>query len=131
MINQMRTHQDLTTQAVLQVAAGSTSSFCCMVGGQLCAWGKLKVSGDNTMYPKPFTDLAGWSIRHMACGAQTYVCSAFYGKEEAVVSWCVLLLFFCILAEAAPVVSRVKEQGADRMSGRVRGSMEDLCSLHY
>jgi hypothetical protein len=32
------------------MACGSTSSFCTTsIGGQLYAWGKLKVSGDNIM----------------------------------------------------------------------------------
>ena len=29
-----------------QLAAGATSSFCTIVGGQLFAWGKLKASGE-------------------------------------------------------------------------------------
>jgi hypothetical protein len=29
-----------------QVAAGQTSSFCTIIGGQLFAWGKLKPSGE-------------------------------------------------------------------------------------
>ena len=32
------------------IAAGGTSSFCTMVGGQVFAWGKLKTSGDCMMY---------------------------------------------------------------------------------
>ncbi len=39
------------------LAAGYTSSFCTSVGGQLFGWGKLKSSGDNTMYPQPMYDL--------------------------------------------------------------------------
>lgn len=36
--------------SILQVACGSTSSFCTTnISGQLYAWGKLKVSGDNIM----------------------------------------------------------------------------------
>ena len=31
-------------------AAGSTASFCVMAGGQLMAWGKLKVSGENSEF---------------------------------------------------------------------------------
>ena len=62
----------------LQVACGSTSSFACMLGGALACWGKLKVSGDNTMYPKPFFELQGWTIRHMACGNATFAVAAQY-----------------------------------------------------
>ena len=36
----------------MQAACGATSSFCTMIGEQLVSWGKLKASGDNTMYPK-------------------------------------------------------------------------------
>lgn len=36
----------------VQAACGATSSFCTMIGEQLVSWGKLKASGDNTMYPK-------------------------------------------------------------------------------
>lgn len=70
------------------MAAGTTSSFCCMIGDQLCAWGKLKVSGDNTMYPKPMMELAGWNIRSLACGANTYSAAASSGDEQATVAWC-------------------------------------------
>ena len=36
--------------------------------GQLYAFGKLKVSGDNTMYPMPQMDLQGWVLRDFASG---------------------------------------------------------------
>jgi len=36
---------------VMQVAAGSTSSFCTCTGGMLFGWGKLKSSGDNWRAP--------------------------------------------------------------------------------
>ncbi len=40
---------------LLQVAAGSTSSFCTATGGMLFGWGKLKSSGDNWQAPvEPF-----------------------------------------------------------------------------
>lgn len=42
----------LRRNAGLQAACGATSSFCTMIGEQLVSWGKLKASGDNTMYPK-------------------------------------------------------------------------------
>jgi hypothetical protein len=32
------------------LAAGTTASLCVMAGGQLMAWGKLKVSGENSEY---------------------------------------------------------------------------------
>ncbi|CAK0738461.1 hypothetical protein CVIRNUC_001046 [Coccomyxa viridis] len=57
-------------------ACGATSSFCTMIGEQLVSWGKLKASGDNTMYPKVVHDLAGWKVRTIACGAGTYALAA-------------------------------------------------------
>lgn len=69
------------------VACGSTSSFACMIGDQLCAWGKLKASGDTTMYPKMYMELSGWQIRHMACGNTTFVCAAHSGGDQSVVTW--------------------------------------------
>ena len=69
------------------VAAGGTSSFCTMVGGQLFAWGKLKTSGDNLMYPTPYMELAGWNIESMSCGATTYGVAATYGSEKSAITW--------------------------------------------
>ncbi|KAK9806651.1 hypothetical protein WJX73_004262 [Symbiochloris irregularis] len=78
------------------VACGSTSSFANMTGGTLVCWGKLKVSGDNTMYPKPiFHDLQGWGIRHMACGNATFAVAAEYQEphrqnaavEHSTITW--------------------------------------------
>lgn len=68
-------------------AAGSMSSFTTIVGGQLYAWGKLKVSGDNIMYPKPYMDLAGWTIRSIACGNTHFAVAAHAGGEEAAIAW--------------------------------------------
>ncbi|KAK9816923.1 hypothetical protein WJX72_007117 [[Myrmecia] bisecta] len=68
-------------------ACGTTSSFCNGTGEQLFAWGKLKTSGDNTMYPKPYMDLAGWQIRHMACGAYTFAVAAHYMSEQSTITW--------------------------------------------
>jgi hypothetical protein len=42
----------ISVAADAQVACSATATFCTIVGGQLFAWGKWKVSGDNTMYPK-------------------------------------------------------------------------------
>lgn len=58
-----------------------------MVGGQLCAWGKLKAAGDSTMYPKPYMDLSGWNIRNMACGNTTFACAAHAEGDQSVVTW--------------------------------------------
>lgn len=77
-----------TKAADAKVAAGSTSSFCTTnIAGALYAWGKLKVSGDNTMYPRPFEGLTGWNIKDIACGAQHYVVSAHYMGEHSAISW--------------------------------------------
>ena len=69
------------------IAAGGTSSFCTMVGGQLFAWGKLKPSGDTMMYPTPYLDLAGWDIASLSCGATTFGCCATAGGERSVITW--------------------------------------------
>ena len=54
-----------------------------MAGPQLCAWGKLKTSGDPNMYPKPFQDLSGWNIRSIACGNTTFAIAA----DQSVITW--------------------------------------------
>ena len=69
------------------VGAGQTASFCSVAGGQLYAWGKIKVSGDNIMYPQPYLELAGWSIRSLTCGSSTYAVAAIYGDEKATITW--------------------------------------------
>lgn len=40
------------------------------------AWGKLKVSGENTMYPKPLMELAGWEVHSIASGGATFAAAA-------------------------------------------------------
>ena len=59
-----------------------------MIGDQLCAWGKLKTSGDSQMYPKMYMELSGWKIRHMACGGATFACAAHSEDGDSVVTWC-------------------------------------------
>ncbi|PHT51272.1 hypothetical protein CQW23_11019 [Capsicum baccatum] len=39
------------------VSAGSVNSACTAGGGQLYMWGKIKSTGDDSMYPKPLLDL--------------------------------------------------------------------------
>lgn len=73
--------------ALLQAACGSTSSFCAGIGGALYGWGKLKASGDNTMYPKPAPGIEGWTILSMACGPQTFACASRYQKDTSVITW--------------------------------------------
>ena len=56
----------------MQAACGATSSFCTMIGEQLVSWGKLKASGDNTMYPKvrPGVSLSTGAHTHQEyCGS--------------------------------------------------------------
>lgn len=69
------------------VAAGSTASFCTMIGSMLCAWGKLKPSGENMMYPVPMQELAGWNIHSLTCGATTFAAAATYGEEKSTITW--------------------------------------------
>ena len=70
----------------MQVACSQTASFCMsQIGGQMYACGKWKTSGDNQMYPKPFQDLSGWGIRHVAAGATHYAVAA----DQSTITWCV------------------------------------------
>ena len=77
----------ITVPADAIVAAGQTSSFCTTVGGQLFAWGKLKPSGDNLMYPVPYLELAGWNIKSMTCGSTTFAVAATYLDEKSTITW--------------------------------------------
>ncbi|KAG2451142.1 hypothetical protein HYH02_004409 [Chlamydomonas schloesseri] len=65
------------------LAAGGTSSFCTGVANQVHCWGKLKVNGDNQMYPVPVNDLVGWNVRSFACGPGTFAAAA----DSAVITW--------------------------------------------
>ncbi len=77
----------ITVPADAVIAAGSTSSFCTITGGMLYCWGKLKVSGDNQMYPIAYDGLMGWDIKSLSCGATTFGCSASAGGEQSVITW--------------------------------------------
>nr|GLL48805.1 protein RCC2 [Ipomoea trifida] len=44
------------------VSAGSVNSSCTAGGGQLYMWGKIKNTGDDSMYPKPLMDLRSSAI---------------------------------------------------------------------
>lgn len=70
-----------------QVACGATSSFCTMIGEQLVSWGKLKASGDNTMYPKVVYELAGWKIRSITAGAYTFAAAASSDADQSTITW--------------------------------------------
>ena len=59
-----------------------------MTAGTLYGWGKLKVSGDNHMYPRPFEGLMGWTIHSMACGSGHFAVSAEYQSERSTITWC-------------------------------------------
>ena len=63
------------------VAAGQTTSWVTALMGQMYCFGRLKTTGDNTMYPVPFLDLQGWRLRSVACGATTY---AACGEDQAI-----------------------------------------------
>ncbi|KXZ45514.1 hypothetical protein GPECTOR_53g100 [Gonium pectorale] len=65
------------------LAAGGTASFCTGVANQVHCWGKLKVNGDNQMYPVPVNDLVGWNVRHFACGPGTFAAAA----DNSVITW--------------------------------------------
>ncbi|EFJ10497.1 hypothetical protein SELMODRAFT_128036 [Selaginella moellendorffii] len=65
------------------VAAGAAFSACTAGGGQLYMWGRVKATGDNWMYPKPLTDLNGWTIRSMDSGNTISMVAA----ETSCISW--------------------------------------------
>lgn len=65
------------------VAAGAMNSACTAGGGQLYMWGKIKISGDDWMYPKPLLDLSGWNIRCMDSGNTHH----FVGADSSCISW--------------------------------------------
>ena len=65
------------------LACGSTATHFSACMGQLYAFGKLKVSGDNTMYPMPQMDLQGWVLRDFASGAVTFATC----QDEMTVTW--------------------------------------------
>jgi len=65
------------------LACGSTATHVSACMGQLYAFGKLKVSGDNTMFPMPQMDLQGWVLRDFASGAVTFATCA----NESAVTW--------------------------------------------
>lgn len=56
-------------------------------------WGKIKVTGDNWMYPKPMYDLSGWQLRSAACGGvTTSIASEFKVRVFACARACVCSL---------------------------------------
>jgi len=65
------------------IGAGATSSFVSAAQGQMYAWGKLKTTGDNQMYPSPLMDLQGWKLRDFSCGNVTFAGCA----EKSAVTW--------------------------------------------
>lgn len=65
------------------IGAGSTSTFVSALQGQLYAFGKLKTTGDNTMYPMPFMDLQGWVLRDFSAGSVTFAACA----EKSTATW--------------------------------------------
>lgn len=74
-------HNVLPPNAV--ISAGSVNSACTAAGGQLYMWGKLKITGDDWMYPKPLMDLSGWNIRCMNSGNMHH----FVGADNSCISW--------------------------------------------
>nr|GMD94465.1 protein RCC2 homolog [Ipomoea batatas] len=65
------------------VSAGSVNSSCTAGGGQLYMWGKIKNTGDDSMYPKPLMDLSGWHLRCMDSGNMHH----FVGADYSCISW--------------------------------------------
>lgn len=77
----------VTVPPTAVVAAGGTSSFVTVTGGQLYAWGKLKPSGENLMYPTPYLELAGWEIRDMAAGPTTFAVAGALDGVASAITW--------------------------------------------
>ncbi|PWA80494.1 regulator of chromosome condensation (RCC1) family protein [Artemisia annua] len=65
------------------VSAGSVNSSVTAGGGQMYMWGKIKSTGDDSMYPKPLMDLSGWNIRCMDSGSMHH----FVGADSSCISW--------------------------------------------
>ncbi|XP_074273380.1 uncharacterized protein LOC141596995 [Silene latifolia] len=74
-------HNVLPPDAV--VSAGGANSACTAAGGQLYMWGKIKSTGDDSMYPKPLMDLSGWNLRCMDSGSMHH----FVGADTSCISW--------------------------------------------
>lgn len=65
------------------VAAGGTCSYARTKAGATFFWGRTKTTGEATMYPKPVTDLHGWSVRALACGHTSTAVAA----DRSVITW--------------------------------------------
>ncbi|XP_059279015.1 uncharacterized protein LOC132033148 [Lycium ferocissimum] len=65
------------------ISAGSVNSACTAGGGQVYMWGKIKSTGDDSMYPKPLLDLSGWNLRCMDSGSMHH----FVGADSSCISW--------------------------------------------
>ncbi|PWA37571.1 regulator of chromosome condensation (RCC1) family protein [Artemisia annua] len=74
-------HNLVPPDAIL--SAGSVSSACTAGVGKIYIWGKIKITGDNYMYPQPLMDLSGWKIRCMDSGSL----HNFVGAESSCISW--------------------------------------------
>lgn len=64
----------------LVVAGGATSGAVTTLG-QLYSWGQTKKVSDSNIRPFPVQDLAGWRIRSMAFGHESFVIAADANKE--------------------------------------------------
>eukprot|EP00245_Coleochaete_scutata_P005890 TRINITY_DN1986_c0_g1_i1.p1 TRINITY_DN1986_c0_g1~~TRINITY_DN1986_c0_g1_i1.p1 ORF type:complete len:496 (-),score=119.88 TRINITY_DN1986_c0_g1_i1:650-2137(-) len=65
------------------LACGASFSLCTGGGGQLYWWGKVKQTGENIMYPKPFADLSGWNIRSLDAGNTSSAAAA----DDSCITW--------------------------------------------
>ncbi|XP_071733204.1 uncharacterized protein [Rutidosis leptorrhynchoides] len=65
------------------VSAGSVNSSVTAGAGQMYMWGKIKNTGNDSMYPKPLMDLSGWNIRCMDSGSMHH----FVGADSSCISW--------------------------------------------
>jgi len=66
-----------------QLFAGSTCSYAIAASGTAYFWGTTKPSAEATMFPKPVSDLSGWSVTSLACGNSSTLVAA----DSNVISW--------------------------------------------
>lgn len=58
------------------VAGGQFNLAISEVPGTVYMWGQYTSAKEANMYPKPITDLSGWTIRSIACGTKGWMIAA-------------------------------------------------------
>ena len=65
------------------IGCGGQFTYATVKGGQLYFWGRMKPTGEATMYPKPVMDLSGWNVRVLAGGPMTTCVAA----DKSTITW--------------------------------------------